>query len=68
MLKTERLTIKVLPAHRTALERIAGTEGESIAAIVRRLIRTEAEHRHCWPKQDLIHEPEQAGTKESGNE
>ena len=49
MLKTERLTMKVLPAHKAALEQIAQTEDTSEAAIVRRLIRREAERRGLWP-------------------
>ena len=48
MLKTERLAVKVLPAHKLALARIAQAEDTSEATIVRRLIRTEAERRHVW--------------------
>jgi len=48
MLKTERIVVKVLPAHKLALARIAQTEDVSEAAIVRRLIRAEAERRHVW--------------------
>jgi hypothetical protein len=48
MLKTERLAVKVLPAHKLALARIAQVEDTSEAAIVRRLIRAEAERRHIW--------------------
>lgn len=48
MLKTERLAVKVLPAHKKALERIAQVEDVSEAAIVRRLIRAEAERRCVW--------------------
>ena len=48
MLKTERLAVKVLPAHKLALARIAQAEDTSEATIVRRLIRTEAERRCLW--------------------
>jgi hypothetical protein len=48
MLKTERLAVKVLPAHKRALARIAQLEDVSEAAIVRRLIRAEAERRNLW--------------------
>jgi len=51
MLKTERLTIKVLPVDKAALEQIAQAEGEPVAVVVRRLIR-EAVHRH-----DLLQTP-----------
>lgn len=49
MLKTERLAVKVLPAHKQVLACIAQTEDTSEAAIVRRLIRSEAEKRGLWP-------------------
>jgi hypothetical protein len=48
MLNTERLAVKVLPAHKLALARIAQVEDTSEATIVRRLIRAEAERRHIW--------------------
>jgi len=48
MMKTERIAVKVLPAHKLALARIAQTEDVSDAAVVRRLIRAEAERRHVW--------------------
>jgi hypothetical protein len=48
MLKTERIAVKVLPAHKLALARIALTEDVAEAAIVRRLISAEAERRHVW--------------------
>lgn len=48
MLKTERLAIKVLPAHKLALARLAQIEDISEAAILRRLIRAEAERRAVW--------------------
>jgi hypothetical protein len=49
MEKTERLTVKVLPAHKQALEQIALSEDTSSAAIMRRLIRSEAVKRGVWP-------------------
>jgi predicted transcriptional regulator len=49
MTKSERLTVKVLPAHKQALERIAEQEETSSAAIMRRLIRREAERVGVWP-------------------
>ncbi len=48
MLKTERLTVKVLPAHKAALEQLAQQEDVSAAAMMRRLIRAEAERRGLW--------------------
>jgi hypothetical protein len=48
MLKTERLVVKVLPAHKAALARMAQADDLSEAAVVRRLIRAEAERRHIW--------------------
>lgn len=45
MIKTERLTIKVARSQKSALEQMARAEGESIAVVVRRLIRTEATRR-----------------------
>ncbi len=48
MLKTEKIAIKVAPSHKLALARIAQAEDVSEAAIVRRLIRAEAERRCLW--------------------
>lgn len=48
MLKTKRLALKVLPAHKLALARLAQAEDVSEATIVRRLIRAEAERRCFW--------------------
>ena len=42
MNKTERLSIKILPADKALLVRIAQAEGESVAVIVRRLVRRAA--------------------------
>lgn len=50
MLRTQRLTVKLQPAHRTALENLARLDGESVAAVVRRLIRAEAQRRGFWPQ------------------
>lgn len=49
MLKSERLTFTALPIHKAALECIAEAEDTSAAAIMRRLIRSEAERRGLWP-------------------
>lgn len=51
MLKTERLAVKVLPAHKQALLRMAEAEDVPEAVIVRRLLRAEAERRGMWPAQ-----------------
>ena len=48
MLKTEKIAIKVAPSHKLALSLLARAEDVSEAAIVRRLIRAEAERRHVW--------------------
>jgi hypothetical protein len=48
MLKRERIALLVLPAHKRALALIAQAEDISPAAVVRRLIRAEAERRHIW--------------------
>jgi hypothetical protein len=45
MRKTKRLTINVLPSDKMMLERIAQTDGEAVAVVVRRLIRKEASAR-----------------------
>ncbi len=42
MNKTERLSIKVLPSDKALLLQIAQAEGESVAVIIRRLIRSAA--------------------------
>lgn len=47
--KTERLSVTVLPEHKAALEHIAEQEDTSAAAIMRRLIRSEATRRGLWP-------------------
>ena len=46
--RTERLSLLVLPAHKRAVEAMARAEGESMAAIVRRLIHAEAQRRGLW--------------------
>ena len=48
MLKTERLATAGASGSQTGSRRIAQTEDVSAAAIVRRLIRAEAERRHIW--------------------
>jgi hypothetical protein len=52
MFKSERLTVKVLPTDKTVVQQIAQAEGESVAAVVRRLIRQEARRQGLWPKED----------------
>ncbi len=49
MERTERLSVTVLPEHKAALEHIAEQEDTSAAAIMRRLIRSEATRRGLWP-------------------
>ena len=49
MENSARLAVKVLPAYKAVLEQIAQTEDTSEAAIVRQLIRREAERRGLWP-------------------
>lgn len=48
MNKIDRLTVYLLPCHKRAVEKLARREGESQAAIVRRLIRREAEDFGIW--------------------
>jgi hypothetical protein len=45
MLKTERLTIKVTFGQKGVLEQLAQADSESVAAVIRRLIREEAERK-----------------------
>ena len=40
--KTERITVMVLPRDKKALERIARSEGEAMAVVLRRMIRARA--------------------------
>jgi hypothetical protein len=47
-MKRDRIALLVLPAHKLALARIAQTEEISEAAVVRRLIRAEAQRRQIW--------------------
>ncbi len=48
VLKRDRIALLVLPAHKLALARIAQADEISEAAVVRRLIRAEAQRRHIW--------------------
>jgi hypothetical protein len=41
-IKSERLSVKLLPADKAALVQIARAEGEAIAVVVRKLIRSRA--------------------------
>jgi hypothetical protein len=43
------LVVRVLPRHKHVLGDIARLEGESMATVVRRLIRQEAIRRSLWP-------------------
>lgn len=45
MQKTEKMSFKVLPRDKEAIERLAEREGEPMAVLMRRLIRNEAQ-RH----------------------
>jgi len=48
MLNKVRIAVQILPVHKAALARLARAEDISPAAMVRRLIRAEAERRHVW--------------------
>lgn len=43
-----RLTVLVLPEHSRAITQLARERGESVAAVVRGLIRDEALRQGCW--------------------
>jgi hypothetical protein len=43
MHKSERLSVKLLPDQKAALEDLAQREGESVAVVLRRMIRSEAQ-------------------------
>jgi hypothetical protein len=51
MIKSERLTIKVTPEMKEVMERMAKSDGESVASLVRRVIREEMKRR------DLSYDP-----------
>jgi RNA polymerase-interacting CarD/CdnL/TRCF family regulator len=51
--ETSILAVTVLPVHREALKRLAADEGEPMAAVVRRLIREEAQRRQMWPEKKV---------------
>lgn len=61
MPKTKRLAAKVLPAHKAALEQMAQDEDASEAAVIRRLIRAEAQRRGLWPATQEQVIPEESG-------
>ncbi|MHB0858022.1 MAG: hypothetical protein ACYC5M_10700 [Anaerolineae bacterium] len=44
------LAVRVPPSHKAALATLAQLEAESIATIVRRIIRVEAMRRGVWPE------------------
>jgi hypothetical protein len=50
--KTEKLWFRVLPTDRQALERLAHIEGESMATVMRQLIREAARSRGILPNTD----------------
>ena len=53
MEKTERFGLVLTPAELAALQRLADSDGGlSSAAVIRRLIRQEAQRRGVWP--DLV--------------
>lgn len=62
-MKTVRLTVQVLPTHKRILERIAQTEGEPVAVVVRRLIRLEGQKRGLW----LALKANQVGDSDDGD-
>jgi len=45
----EKLSVNVLPCYKAVLRRMAATDGETMAVLVRRLIRQEARERGLWP-------------------
>ena len=62
MERTEKFGMVLSPAEKSAGERLAELEGGlSLAALVRRLIRTEAHQRGLWPPTDTR---SQAGGKQ----
>jgi hypothetical protein len=48
-MEREHIGVAALPAHKAALRRLAAANGESMAVVVRRLIREEAQRCGCWP-------------------
>ena len=48
--RTERLTLKMLRRDKEALRRLAASEGEAIAVLMRRLIRRELQARGLLPE------------------
>lgn len=48
-MKTEKLWFRALPADKQALEQIAQAEGESMAVVMRKLIRQAARDRGIVP-------------------
>jgi hypothetical protein len=43
------LVVRLLPIQKRCIAQIAGMEGESMATVVRRLIKQEAIRRSLWP-------------------
>jgi hypothetical protein len=48
----QRLVVQVTARHKVALGQIARQDGEPAAAVLRRLILTEAQERGLWPSPD----------------
>jgi hypothetical protein len=49
----DKLTVKLLPQYRRALCRLSEADQESVAALVRRLVRNEAQRRGCWAAESI---------------
>lgn len=44
----DRIAVTLLPAHKVALRLLAARRGESMAAVMRDLLRSEAERHGVW--------------------
>ena len=51
-MERQHIGIVALPAHKEALRRLAHANGETMAVVVRRLIREEAQRRGMWAAPD----------------
>jgi hypothetical protein len=68
MEKTEKFGMVFSPAEKRAGERLAEIEGGlSLAALVRRLIRTEAHQRGLWPPAEHRTQPNGTQGREGGD-
>ncbi len=52
--KTERLSIKLLPTDKQALKELAEKEGESMAFVIRKLIREASKRKELGLLQEAI--------------